>query len=269
MKHGIVIPCYNEANRLNQEAFLAFAKSHPEFKLCFVNDGSTDNTLEVLHTMSEERKNQIIVYDMPANGGKAEAVRHGMIYLQQYDLLTLGFLDADLSTDFNDYIILLYHLDISAGGKKMVFGSRKSGNTSGIQRSAFRSIASDSVGMMIQSLVQLPIADTQCGAKIFSPELADYCFRKPFETRWLFDVELFIRIKRYYGKEYAMEKICEVPLKKWVEMEGSKITASDSLKMPAQLMKIFMKYEVEPALATTPKTLRLAGSRLMASMNLL
>ena len=51
MKTGIIIPCYNEENRLNSEAFLTFIKAHTNYVLCFVNDGSKDNTLGLLRSI--------------------------------------------------------------------------------------------------------------------------------------------------------------------------------------------------------------------------
>ena len=44
----IIIPCYNEANRLHLEVFLNFACRHPNISFIFVDDGSKDLTISLL-----------------------------------------------------------------------------------------------------------------------------------------------------------------------------------------------------------------------------
>ena len=46
----------------------------------------------------------------------------------------------------------------------------------------------------------MPFKDTKCGAKVMDSEIASKMFNKKFITKWLFDVELFMRMKRYFGK---------------------------------------------------------------------
>lgn len=93
---GVVIPCYNEEKRLMSEEFKKFVNSNLSYHLCFVNDGSKDNTLDVLYDLKKQNEGRISVYNCEQNGGKAEAVRLGMLHLakqQQFDYI--GFLDAD------------------------------------------------------------------------------------------------------------------------------------------------------------------------------
>jgi glycosyltransferase involved in cell wall biosynthesis len=94
---GVVIPCYNEEKRLLGADFRKFVHKNLGYHLCFVNDGSKDKTLEVLQELREGKEDYISIYDCPQNGGKAEAVRLGMLHLakqSQFDYI--GFLDADL-----------------------------------------------------------------------------------------------------------------------------------------------------------------------------
>ena len=72
---GVVIPCYNEGERLQGDQFRKFVDQNLGYHLCFVNDGSTDNTLEVLERIRKGREEHISIYDCKVNGGKAEAVR--------------------------------------------------------------------------------------------------------------------------------------------------------------------------------------------------
>lgn len=253
MIHGIVIPCYNESTRLKLEEFQRFIDLTDEYTLCFVNDGSSDNTYEMLRSFRRGQPDRVKIVDLKKNVGKAEAVKRGIQYmLDNSKVEDIGFIDADLSTDFRDYQLLVikrmkHNLD-------MAFGSRKM-SKSGIERSWVRSLTSTIVGALIQSVVRLPIHDTQCGAKVFKRSAAELAFRQSFTTRWLFDVELFIRFKKIFGKKWVMDRLLEVPLMRWQEVEGSKLTLKDSLKIPAQLLQIIKVYSVMPYLRTLEQSL--------------
>jgi len=120
---GVVIPCYNEEERLLSDEFLTYIDKNSGYHLCFVNDGSKDKTLEVLHELQKGREDFITVYNCEKNGGKAEAVRLGMLHMaQKEDLDYIGFLDADLSTDLADFDDLVKTIETS--DFKIVSGSR-------------------------------------------------------------------------------------------------------------------------------------------------
>ncbi|MBP2834301.1 glycosyltransferase, partial [Aquimarina sp. U1-2] len=111
---GVVIPCYNEEERLLSKEFIDFVNSNLGYHLCFVNDGSTDNTLEVLNNLQKGRETNISVYNCEKNGGKAEAVRQGVLHLaKDAQLDYIGYLDADLSTDFRDFDDLVKTIETS------------------------------------------------------------------------------------------------------------------------------------------------------------
>jgi glycosyltransferase involved in cell wall biosynthesis len=81
MKTGIIIPCYNEEKRLDVTAFLNFIQKENDFHLCFVNDGSNDNTIDILKDIQSCNPLQTSVIDVKKNLGKAAAVRTGAKYL--------------------------------------------------------------------------------------------------------------------------------------------------------------------------------------------
>lgn len=238
---GVVIPCYNEEERLLSEEFKNFAHKNLGYHLCFVNDGSTDNTLEVLKKLEQESDNNISVYNCEKNGGKAEAVRQGMLHLaKDKQLDCIGFLDADLSTDFRDFDDLVETLDQS--DFKIVSGSRMSRMGANITKESARKIISMTINLIIRTILKMPFNDTQCGAKVMESSLVPTLFEKPFITRWLFDVEIFMRMRKHYGKKIAKEMICEQPLKRWIHADGSKLSMKDSVKIVGQLAKIAISY---------------------------
>lgn len=239
---GVVIPCYNESERLSSNEFLNFIENHSGYKLCFVNDGSTDNTLEVLKNLSQDREEYITIYNCQQNGGKAEAVRQGMMYLSKDEELDyVGFLDADLSTDLFDFNELV---DILETNKKykIVSGSRITRMGANITKESARQLISLTINYIIRKILKMNFKDTQCGAKIMDRKLVDKVFDTPFITKWLFDVEMFMRIQQLNGLKQAKEMICEHPLKRWVHADGSKLSFKDSASIIFQLSKIAWVY---------------------------
>jgi len=238
---GVVIPCYNEEKRLKTKEFGHFVRNNHGYHICFVNDGSKDKTLEVLKEFQQGKEDYISVFDCEKNGGKAEAVRQGILHLvKDKSLDYIGFLDADLSTDFADFDDLVKTL--SASDYKLVAGSRINRMGANIIKQSSRGIISKIINKMIRTILGMEIQDTQCGAKIMRREVAENMFNTPFLTRWLFDVEIFLRMKKYYGAETVEKLICEQPLKRWVHEDGSKLSFKDSIKILEQLAEIAKKY---------------------------
>ena len=238
---GVVIPCYNEEKRLLSKTFLNFVDSNLGYHLCFVNDGSTDNTLNVLNTLSKDREANISVFNCEKNGGKGEAVRQGVLHLAKDPQLDyIGYLDADLSTDFKDFDDLVKTIETSKF--KIVSGSRMSRMGAHITKESARKIISKTINLIIRSILKMPFNDTQCGAKIMDKDIVKHMFKTPFITRWLFDVEIFIRMRKHYGKKEAISYICEKPLKRWIHADGSKLSMKDSIKIIGQLGQIAWHY---------------------------
>ncbi len=239
---GVVIPCYNEESRLKSHEFISFVEKNSGYHLCFVNDGSSDNTLSVLKKLQKGREHYISVYDCEENGGKAEAVRKGLLYMAQFDDLDyIGFLDADLSTDFEDFDDLVKTIETT--DFQIVNGSRISRMGANITKEIARKIISMSINFIICKILGMSFRDTQCGAKIMRKELIPVAFKTPFLTKWLFDVEIFMRMKNHFGKQKAQEVICEQPLRRWIHADGSKLSMKDSAKIGIQLMQIYMSYK--------------------------
>ena len=238
---GVVIPCYNEEDRLSSDQFRNFAYENLGYHLCFVNDGSTDNTMKVLEELRKGNESNISIYNCEQNGGKAEAVRQGIQYLMQDKQLDyIGYLDADLSTDFRDFDDLVKTIENSQF--KIVSGSRISRMGADITKESARKIISKTINIIIQKILGMPFKDTQCGAKVMNREIAATMFEKKFITKWLFDVEIFMRMRKHYGKKEATNMICEQPLKRWIHADGSKLSMKDSIKIVGQLAKIAVVY---------------------------
>jgi CheY-like chemotaxis protein len=238
---GVVIPCYNEEERLLSDEFISYIDKNSGYHLCFVNDGSKDRTLEVLKDLQKGREDFITVYDCEKNGGKAEAVRLGMLHMaKKEDLDYIGFLDADLSTDLADFDDLVKTIETS--DFKIVSGSRISRMGANITKESARKIISLTINFIIRKILKMDFKDTQCGAKIFHKDVIDIAFGEKFVTQWIFDVEIFKRMSIHFGLKKAKAMLCEQPLKRWIHADGSKLSMKDSVKIVGQLGQIAWVY---------------------------
>ncbi len=240
MKTIVVVPCYNEAKRLHQDDFLHYVEQNEDVAFLFANDGSRDNTLEVLQSLTA-RHERLLLFDIQPNGGKAEAVRRGMLYaVEHYDAQYVAFWDADLATPLNEIEPMVAWAD---KGYDVVMGLRLMRLGAKVRRKPLRHYLGRCFATVASMMLDLPVYDTQCGAKLFRREVVETIFQEQFITRWLFDVELLVRYKQRYGTENAKEKIYEFPLFQWQDVDGSQLKSRDFFKAPVELMKIRRKYK--------------------------
>lgn len=242
---AIVVPCYNEAARFQPAPYRNFVQAHPGIVFVLVNDGSRDNTLEVLHAARQGFEEKIHVLDQQPNAGKGEAVRNGILFaLQRGDSETVGFFDADLATPLDAIPQLLEVLE-SNSTLQMVFGSRVKLLGRQIERKPIRHYLGRVFATVVSTLLNLPIYDTQCGAKLFraTPEM-QRIFQSPFSSRWVFDVELIARfiVSRNKRMDEVANAIYEFPLHKWEDVAGSKVRPRDFFRAFLDVLKIHRRY---------------------------
>ena len=152
-------------------------------------------------------------------------------------------MDADLSTDFEDMKSLVTTLKHSKN-LDFVYGSRCSAGGE-IERNPLRKIVSKIIKSLIYIILKLPIKDTQCGAKVFKRSIIPTAYKSPFVSRWLFDVEIFVRLKNFYGsKQKTLVNTYEQSLKKWIHVDDSKLGIKDSIKIPFKLVSIWFTYSI-------------------------
>lgn len=241
-KTCIIIPCFNEAARFKREQYLSFLEQVPDIDLCFVNDGSRDDTLQVLREIQAQQPARIKIVDYRDNQGKAEAVRRGFLHiLEQGGYGALAFADADLATPLAEMRRLIRILE-SEPEVAIVMGSRIERMGGTIERKLYRHFTGRIFAAVISLLFRLNAYDTQCGAKVFRKDIARTVFEEPFLSKWLFDVEILLRVRNM--RDDYDRIISEVPLDVWLEQGNSKIRFAHLLKMPSQLLKIYSKYRL-------------------------
>ncbi len=238
----IVVPCYNEELRLPVDQFQRFFCESP-VRFVFVDDGSRDKTLDRLESLRQGREDRVFVLRLPANRGKAEAVRAGINFALDQDVEYAGFWDADLATPL-EAIPQFMAVFAAKPDLDMVFGSRVKLLGRQVRRRTGRHYLGRIFATVVSVLLRLPIYDTQCGAKIFrvGPETRRLT-AEPFGTRWVFDVELLARyIRRLGSPQLAAGRIYEFPLDCWEDVGGSKVKPLDFFTAFRDVLVIYWKY---------------------------
>lgn len=236
---AVVVPCFNEAD-LDANAFVSFHRDHPDVAFLFVNDGSTDGTEGVLKKLCAEYPQTASFLSLPKNVGKAEAVRIGMNDALDRNNAVVGYWDADLAIPLEDMPGFLQafenpRIEIVTGARVKLFQVT-------IDRQLGRHILARGLATLVEMFFHLSMYETQCGAKLFrnTPYLKE-SLKTPFTSRWLFDIELLVRI-RHFRKQMdgrsAEGTVHEYPLSRCIDKKKSTIRITDCIKMPLELMRI-------------------------------
>ena len=178
------------------------------------------------------------------NGGKAEAVRRGILHaVAQPGVERVGFWDADLATpleaipEFEAVLDARPDVEIVLGSRVRLLGRH-------VERKASRHYFGRIAATAVSNLFDFSVYDTQCGAKLFrnTPTLPEL-FAEPFVTRWIFDVEILVRWRNRAPPGADLQRhIFELPLESWRDVDGSKIKAHEFLLAPRELLRIWLTY---------------------------
>lgn len=231
---SVIIPAYNEAKRLpltlaDIDNYLT-KKAKFSYEIVVVNDGSTDETADIIKRFIPLVKNLRLINN-EENKGKGGVVRQGMLEAKGEIRL---FTDADNSTSIDQFEEMIPFFDPPAGRKKfsVVIGSRSiKGARLEPAQPIYRQIPGKLGNLIIQALVLPRIWDTQCGFKAFRKEAAEKIFSLSRISGWGFDVEA-LALAKQLGYE-----IKEIPVR-WVNNEFSHVKPTTYLKVLWETLKI-------------------------------
>ncbi|MBU1070960.1 glycosyltransferase [Patescibacteria group bacterium] len=240
----LVIPVYNEAKRL-RKTFSTLNKWQVSAGLkldqvIFVNDGSTDQSLNILKNTHLKLNKKIISY--PKNMGKGFAIKKGMLASQaDYTLM----LDADMATTPSQ---IKKFLPLINKGTDVIVGTRKNGHsTVTIHQPFIRENLGKIFTKLSQIILGVQVTDFTCGFKAFSQIAKNDIFSKSLINRWGYDAEiLFLAKKLNYS---IAEK--SVP---WADQKGTKVNLiKDSISSLSELITIRLfhlqnKYQIKSPL---------------------
>jgi dolichyl-phosphate beta-glucosyltransferase len=234
----MVVPCYNESKRFDMSYWKWIISNSPHVQWIYVNDGSRDETGVLFDAL---REYGAITLTLKKNSGKAEAIRHGIRVAEIYNstYIGVGYVDADMAFDKAEVVEFCKEsIDLlnSKSALDCHIASRVKLSGYNISRSSGRHYLSRVITTWFGLLWREIPYDTQCGLKVFNlnSSIRDAVV-SPFATRWLFDIELMLRISTVKGRAVV---ILERPLKYWKEIGESKINRREKLRILKEITSV-------------------------------
>jgi dolichyl-phosphate beta-glucosyltransferase len=220
------VPIFNEEKRAhNLKTLWSFIKNKQYIKeLIIINDGSTDNTKNIL--IDFQKTTKCIVVSYRKNKGKGWAIRKGIEKARGTHVV---FMDVDLSTPPK----MLGELKKVIQSKDIIIGTRKNREAVLSKRQPkLRENMGKLFTFLSQTILSIQISDFTCGFKCFSIKAAKHIFKKQQIKRWAFDSEsLFLAHKYGYS-------IGEIPVE-WKDARGTKVRfPQDAISSFFDLLKI-------------------------------
>lgn len=196
----VVLPSYNEAQHIGEAiSRVRTALDGLDYQLIVVDDGSTDDSVDVLNSLDKTRL-EIISYS--PNRGKGYALRTGIKHITtEYG----AYIDADLDIDPGALMTGLNELK-NDKNLSIAIGS-KNHKESIVEYSVFRRLLSRIYRLITTILFELHVSDTQTGLKVFRTKDVMHSLAKVSANGWSFDLEFLSYVHREGGK------ILEIPVK--------------------------------------------------------
>ena len=220
-----MIPVLNEEVDLPTcvETLLHFCNqfmSSYDWKITTVDNGSTDNTLEIAKALSEKHREVDLI--RLEERGRGRALRYAWVASSAE---VVAYMDVDLSTDL---MALPKAVSlIQTGQFDIAIGSRLVRGSEVIGRSLKRSIISHCYSLLFRSLFWASFKDAQCGFKVISRGVVDDVIPLTQSTGWFFDTEFLLIAS---DNDY---KIHELPVK-WTDDPDTRVkiisTALEDIK---------------------------------------
>lgn len=162
-KLTIIVPIYNEEGnllRLRDRLTAYFNKASFNAKALLIDDGSTDKSIEMIQSICDESKFfEYISFDK--NYGLSSAIKAGFDYVESP---LIGYIDADLQTDPNDFELLLAHAD----NYELVLGNRNHER----KDSYLKNLSSKVANVIRRAFTNDGVDDTGCPLKIIRTDIA-------------------------------------------------------------------------------------------------
>jgi dolichyl-phosphate beta-glucosyltransferase len=229
MKLSVVVPCYNEEQRLPRtiELIERFLDARGGlYELILVDDGSADGTRKVME-QAAARHAGVRIVAMPRNRGKGRALAEGVKVSQGETVLVT---DADLSTPIEELEKLEAALASGAGigiASRSVKGSRVE-----LAQPIYRVLMGKAFNLIVQAVLLPGIWDTQCGFKLFRGDVARDVFAGLTTDGFGYDPEVL-----YLAKRKGV-RIAEVPVV-WRNSAPTKVMAvRSSLDMFRHVLRV-------------------------------
>jgi len=230
---SVVIPAYNEEKTIiaTIKETIKVINNIKELncELIIVDDGSVDNTCDVVKQFAHRSSYNIKIESYFPNEGKGFALKKGALSARGDYIL---FMDADLEIH-PDHLLTFLNL-LKHSKADAVIGS-KIARGSVVKVPLKRKIISSGYYFLLKLLFRLPVTDTQTGFKLFKSQALKGCIQKTSINGYSFDLELMVIMN------FHKYKIIESPIKV-DELRSRRISMIDSLPMLKDTFVVFKRY---------------------------
>lgn len=237
MDYSIVIPAYNEADKISSTLtqVVNFMRTFSDkFEVIVVDDGSKDTTVQSVTDYKKENKEVTLIKN--PHMGKGPALSTGV---QKATGKYIYVADADLSTPISE--IKKLSIWLTDHDYDIVIASREGTGSERVGEPFHRHLMGRVFNFIVQMLLLPGIQDSQCGFKLFKNDVAKKLFSKldsfgrketknAYTGAW--DVAILVMAKKW---GYTIK---EVPVK-WIYVTSTRVhPIRDSIKMFKEVLEI-------------------------------
>ena len=229
MKITVVVPAYNESRRAKIfiKQALKWLSCSEDHTLVIVNDGSSDNTFQLMKELSDRYPKTAVVIDRKINKGKWFTLREGYINARLcFSANLIAFLDSDLAIGFDQLVDWDGKFDILTGNRylgKSEFDPK-------------RGFLSRGFAFLVRMLAGLPVNDTQAPFKIIRHSWdTEKIMNNMLEDRWVGDIEMLLMAKQ------RKLKIMEIPVN-YKSVDGDFNVVKNTIRMFFGLIRVVSRW---------------------------
>lgn len=226
-KISVVVTVFNEEDNIRPlvEQITAALTDYP-FEIVYVDDGSTDNTVQVIKSMNNPH---LKLVELKKNFGQCPALKAGIDYATGDFIVTM---DGDLQNDPSDIPMMVERA--KEGEFDLVAGIREKRKDGFI----LRKLPSKLANRLIRRVTKVDIKDNGCALKVFRADMAK-------------SIPLYGELHRFISvlAHYEGAKIDQVNVKHHARIHGqSKYGLSRTFRVLSDLilMLFFRKYMQKP-----------------------
>jgi len=230
---AVVIPCFNEAKRLNTSFFLKLIEQI-DCTLIFIDDGSTDGTDEILRSKFSDLSIDAQIITFLSNTGKATAISKGLEVALKLNKKFLVFCDADSSISIEDIEKLYRHIKQN-DNCDLVSGARVPLSGSDVVRKDFRKWIGRIVATLVSEMTHIAVYDPMSPLKIYRLERFHGIENFKPRTRWLGEVELMFFVFKANKDLFTID---ELAINFWRDKEGGHIGLRSSMVLTRDFIEL-------------------------------
>lgn len=233
VKYSIIIPAYNEEKIIETTILKVIEFMHTfnkNFELIIANDGSVDNTPNIVKSKLEDIR-ELKLINNPKNMGRGAALTNAFNSAKGEICV---YIDADLAIDLELFPKLMFAIEKE--GTDIAIGSKHIKGAQ-VEYPFFRRLASKSYAFLATLLLNSSVWDFQCGFKAFRREVIQKILPRVKEQGWSWDTEVLVKA------EWMSYKIKELPAKviNVFERESKVNLFRDIKRMGFGLIKLWLQ----------------------------